>query len=386
METRLVKVSERVWPDNPVSPPIYQTAAYSYRSLQQVERVLQGQEPGYTYTRGGGNPTTEELAQLMAALEEGEGSVITASGTGAMLAAILALAPTPTSIYVAREIYGGTVGLVRHVLEPLGYSFVWVDTHQPEALPKYWSHRGSGILIGETISNPRGRVSPWDAVIQAAHAHNVLVIIDNTFASPFHARPLNWGADLIVHSVTKFIGGHDDVILGAVVGSPKAIGRVQQLVDIMGVTPDPMASWLALRGARTLALRMERSSQNARKLAESLTSVSGIDQVDYPGLQFHPDYPIASRLLEHGFGAILAIHLAGGLEAVEHLVNRLHHVRLVTSLGDVSTSISHPVVASHRELTAEEKERVGIDEGTVRISVGIEHIDDLIEDFRQALA
>ncbi|MCY0898847.1 MAG: aminotransferase class I/II-fold pyridoxal phosphate-dependent enzyme [Firmicutes bacterium] len=381
--SQVVQPSQIDVPSNAVADPIFQTSVYAFHSVKQVDAILTGLETGYTYTRGK-NPNVEALGQLMARLEGAEGAVVTASGTASVLAALLALSPEPASIYLAREIYGGTVGLCRRVLEPLGYRVQWVDGHDPGACDAVFAN-GPGVLVVESLSNPLGRVSPLDTLIPTAHARGIKVLVDNTFATPFHVTPFKWGADVVVHSATKFIGGHSDVVLGVIVGSEQITHAAQDIVDMAGFTPDPFAAWLALRGARTLALRMERQSDNAFKLARALETCSAISAVYYPGLPSHPDYEIAQKLFVRGFGAIVSMRLRQGFDAVERMVQRLQWVRMVPSLGDVTTTVSHPVVASHRELSREERAWVGIDEGVVRISVGIESIEDIIADFRQAL-
>lgn len=371
------------WPQNSVVPPLYQTAAYVYHSIDDVDKIFLGEDAGYTYTRGG-NPTTESLAQLLADLESGDAAVIAASGMGAVLAAILTLSPTPAPIYLAREIYGGSLGLARRVLDPLGYEWAWVDTHDAAAVAEL-SESPPGVLVLESISNPLGRVCAVDEVIAAAHSGGTRVLVDNTFATPYHATPLTWGADMVVHSLTKFIGGHSDLLLGALVGSQSLMAQAASVVNMTGITPDPFAAWLALRGARSFALRMERSSENALTLATMLKSHRYSAAVHYPGLSSHPDYDTARRLFVRGFGAIIGLRVNGGQPAAERVVQGLRMVPFVPSLGDVMTTVSHPRAASHRELTLAEQEAVGIDGGVLRISVGIENVRDLIEDFSAAL-
>lgn len=385
IHTRAVQLPQMDWPQNSAVPPLYQTAAYTYKSLEQVDRIFEGKDSGYTYTRAG-NPTTGALADLIASLEEGEQGAIAASGMGAILAAILALEESPGPILLAREVYGGSLGLVRRVLQPLGYRLVWVDTHDPEACLGIMLENRGGVLLLESISNPLGRVCALDTLIESAHRSGIKVIVDNTFATPYHVRPLKLGADLVVHSVTKFIGGHSDLILGAIVGKADIMQSVDNLINVMGITPDPYAAWLAIRGARTLALRMERASDNAMTLATVLKDHPALAQVNYPGLTRHPDYNVAKRILNGGFGAILGLSLKGGRIAAQEVIRRLAIVPFVPSLGDVMTTISHPQVASHRELTQAEQEIVAIDSGVLRVSVGIENVRDLIEDFTKALS
>ncbi len=382
--TKVVEPAKTPSPANAVAQPIFQTSVYAFDDIGEVDQILAGTRPGYSYTRGG-NPNFDALAQFVASIEETEDAVVTASGTASLLAAMLALAPKPCAILLSREIYGGTVGICRRILAPMGYSTSWVDTHEVEAF-KASLNGEPCLLVVESISNPLGRVSPLDEVIQAAHDGGACVLVDNTFATPYHAQPVKWGADLVVHSLTKFIGGHSDLILGVVAGDTTRISAVREIVDVGGFTPDPFAAWLALRGARTLALRMQRSSQNALELASALQTIAGVRRVYYPGLPSHPDYLVAQKLLVRGYGAIVSLSLEGGYGAVQSMIRSLKHVRFVPSLGDVSTTLSHPMVASHRELSPEEKVSVGIDGSVVRISVGIESVQDLIEDFRQALS
>ncbi len=383
IHTRAVQPPDIMWPQNSVVPPLYQTAAYAYHSVDALDQIFSGESEGYTYTRCG-NPTTEGMAQLLAQLEDGPAAAISASGMGAILVGILTLQPNPGPILLAREIYGGTLGLVRQVLAPLGYRLVWVDTHAGPSLEALLRDN-PGVLIVETISNPLSRVSPLDELIPMAHQAGCTVLVDNTFATPYHATPLNWGADLVVHSVTKFIGGHSDLILGALVGGQGLIDRAANLINVMGITPDPYAAWLALRGARTMALRMERASENALALAAALKNHPAVDRINYPGLGGNPDYVVASRLLRRGFGAIFGLRVKGGGDQAEQVASALKLVSLVPSLGDVMTTVSHPKVASHRELSLEEQHAVGIDPAVLRVSVGIENVRDLIEDFTAAL-
>lgn len=382
--TKVVGRQDVPTPDNAVAPPIFQTSVYAFTDIDEVDALLGGQRQGYSYTRGG-NPNFDALAQLTASLEETEAAVVTASGTASLLTAIMALTSGPARILLAREIYGGTVGISRSILGRYGYRMEWVDTHNLKELEAVLDGPET-VLVVESISNPLGRVSPLDDIIPLAHQHGVPVLVDNTFATPFHARPAALGADLVVHSITKFMGGHSDLILGVVAGSQVRIAEVNRIVDSAGFTPDPLAAWLALRGVRTLALRMECSSANALQLAAALEDMAGVRRVYYPGLASHPDHEVARRLLSRGFGSIVSLSVDGGYAAVQRMVRRLKVVRFVPSLGDVSTTVSHPAVASHRELSAEEKAAVGIDDSVVRISVGIEEVSDIIADFRDALS
>jgi cystathionine beta-lyase/cystathionine gamma-synthase len=371
-------------PANSVAPPLYQTSVYAFDDIAEVDALLGGTKSGYSYTRGG-NPNYDALTTWLAQLEGVEAAVATGSGTAALLAGILTLLPKPGRIILSREIYGGTVGISRQILGGLGYRMEWVDTHDLSEVERALTG-DRAVLVAESISNPLGRVSPLDEIIRMAHAHDVPVLIDNTFATPFHAQPAAWGADLVAHSLTKFIGGHSDLILGVLAGSAERIRTASGLIDSGGFTPDPFAAWLALRGGRTLAIRMEKASGNALQLAQSLEELPAVRRVYYPGLASHPDHEVARCLLARGYGAIVSMSLEGGYDAVQRMIRRLRMVRFVPSLGDISTTLSHPVVASHRELSDEEKRAVQIDPSIVRISVGIEGAADIIADFGQALA
>lgn len=381
--TRSVTPAPTPAPANSVAPPLYQTSVYEFDDIDVVDELLSGARKGYSYTRGG-NPNYDALSTWMARMEGVEAAVPTGSGTAALMAGILTLLPTPGRILVAREIYGGTVGISRRFLGRLGYRMEWIDTHDLDAVRRAVDGEPA-VLVAETISNPLGRVAPLDEIIPLAHDHGVPVLIDNTFATPFHARPAEWGADLVAHSLTKFIGGHSDLILGILAGSSARVKDATSLINSGGFTPDPFATWLAYRGGRTLALRMERASANALALAGHLESLPAVSRVYYAGLPSHPDHAHAVRLLRGGSGAIVSAALKGGYDAVQHMVKRLRLVKFVPSLGDVTTTLSHPVVASHRELTPEEKALVDIDPSVIRISVGIEGIADILEDFEQAL-
>lgn len=381
--TKVVAHQAAATPANAVSPPIFQASAFAFDDIEQVEGMLAGTTPGYFYTRSG-NPNFDDLAALLATLEGTDAAVVTASGTASLMTAMLTLRPEPARLLISQEIYGGTVGIARRLLEPLGYQMQWVNTRDLSALAEAMA--GSpALLMMESISNPLCRVSPLDEVIRVAHQHDVPVVVDNTFATPFHAQPAALGADLVVHSLSKYIGGHSDLILGVVAGSQDRIAEVRRVVSSGGFTPDPFASWLALRGARTLALRMERSSQNALALAQALEHYPGVRGVSYPGLASHPDHEVASRILTRGYGAIVPLAVEGGYAGSQRVVQRLKLVRFVPSLGDVATTVSHARVGSHRALTPEEQELLGTDGSVVRISVGIDDVQDVLADFAQAL-
>ena len=386
--SHVLAAGETATPPNAVSPPIYQTSVYAFDDVAQMDDLLHHSRTGFTYSRGK-NPNADALASWVAQLEGTEAALVTSSGTAALMTAILTLRPAGGRIVLPLEVYGGTVNIAQKILAPLGYETVRVDVHDAEAVRTVLAP-GSGILVLETLSNPLGWIPELDHLIALAHAQNTPVLVDNTFATPYHAQPAQWGADLVVHSLTKFIAGHSDVILGAVAGSAERVRAAAEIVDGGGFTPDPFAAWLALRGARTLALRMERASQNALTLAAALESMAGIARTYYPGLMSHPDHANAERLLQRGYGAIVTISLTGGPAAVQRLIPALQWVRLVPSLGDLSTTVAHPSpprpAPTGSSVPASAPSSSFIDGSQVRISVGIDAVDEVAEDFRQALA
>lgn len=381
--TQVLAAGETATPPNAVGPPIYQTAVYAFDDVGEMDDLLHHPRTGYTYSRGK-NPNADALAHWVAELEGTEAAVVTASGTAALVTAILTLRPAGGRIVLPLEVYGGTVNIAQKLLTPLGYETVRVDVHDGDAVRTALGP-GRGVLVLETLSNPLGWIPELDRLITLAHAQDTPVLVDNTFATPYHAQPAQWDADLVVHSLTKFIAGHSDVILGAVAGKEACVRRAAEIVDGGGFTPDPFAAWLALRGARTLALRMERASQNALALAGALEPMAAITRTYYPGLLSHPDHAHAERLLRRGYGAIVTVSLAGGPAAVQRLIPALHWVRLVPSLGDLSTTVAHPSPARPAP-TGPSPSWPTIDGSQVRISVGIDAVDEVLEDFRQALA
>ena len=367
---------------DPLAPAIYQTAVYVYEDLDEYEAVASGQVPGHLYGRNS-NENVAMLESAVAALEGAEMGVATASGMAAIHISILALAPSPRPILVPPDLYGVTLSLLRLDLAPLGYELRPVDLFDLEGVRHQL--RGAGLLVCETISNPLCRVADLEAICRLAREAAVPVLVDNTFATPVLCRPLELGATASVHSVTKYLGGHSDLVAGAVVGSRALMSDIRSRVVRMGSSLGPFEAWLAVRGLRTLALRMRRHSDNALSLAHGLAGLSRVERVHYPLLDGSPDAAVASRLLSSGAGGMLALDLEGGQPAVQGLLDRFQMVSFAASLGGVETTISYPDIASHRALSPEERLALGITPGTVRVSTGIEDPEDILEDFRQAV-
>jgi cystathionine beta-lyase/cystathionine gamma-synthase len=366
-----------------LSPPIVQTAVYVYDSLEDYDAVARGDSPGHYYARTS-NENTAMLAEAVADLEGAEAGVATSSGMAAILVAIGALAPRPCPIVAPLDLYGGTWVLFRQELEPAGYTTRIVDFTDLEAVRS--ALEGAGLVVCETITNPLVRIADLGAICRMAAEKGVPVLVDNTFATPILCRPLELGATMVVHSATKYIGGHSDLTAGVTVGAKDAIKAAAARGSRLGTTLGPFEAWLAVRGLRTLPLRIERMSANALALAEALREAPNVAGVHYPSLPGAAQEELARRLLPDGAGGMLAIQLDGGRAAVQRLLDHFRMVSFAASLAGVETTVSHPEVTSHRYLTPEERAALGIHPGTLRISAGIEEPDDIVEDFLQALS
>jgi len=367
---------------SPLSPPIVQAAVYVYDSLEDYDAVARGDQPGHYYARTS-NENVAMLAEAVAELEGAEAGVATSSGMAAILVAIGALAPRPCPIVAPLDLYGGTWVLFRQELEPAGYSTGIVDFADLDAVRA--AIDGAGLVVCETITNPLVRVADLEAICTMAKERGVPVLVDNTFATPLLCRPLELGATMSVHSATKYIGGHSDLIAGVTVGAAGPIKAAAARASRLGTTLGPFEAWLAVRGLRTLPLRIERMSANALALAQALQEAPRVRSVHYPTLPGSAQEELARRLLPDGAGGMLAITLEGGRPAVQRLLDRFRMVSFAASLAGVETTVSHPEVTSHRYLSAKERAALGIHPGTLRISAGIEEAGDVIEDFLQAL-
>ncbi len=366
----------------PLAPPIVQTAVHVFDELDDYDAVARGDRPGHQYGRNS-NENVAWLEQAVAELEGAPAGLATSSGMAAIYVGILALAPKPVPIVYQRELYGVTLALLQQDLRPLGYELRGVDLWDRDAVAAALS--GAGLLVCETITNPLCRVADLDEVCRLARDASVPVLVDNTFATPVLFHPLEHGATAAVHSVTKFIGGHSDLIAGAFAGPVEVVGAARARAVRFGTSLGPFEAWLALRGLRTLALRMDRHSSNSLRLAEALAGLDEVEQVHHPLLEGSPYHRVASRLLPRGSGGMMAFDLAGGGPSVQRMLERLEMVKFAASLGGVESTISYPVITSHRSLTPEERADLGITEGTVRVSVGIEDPADIAGDFRRAI-
>jgi cystathionine beta-lyase/cystathionine gamma-synthase len=368
----------------PLAPPIIPSSVFAVDSLEQLDAISEGREPGYIYTRYG-NPNQADLEGAVARLEEAEAGVACASGMGAIAAALLSTVKPGGRIIASNALYGPTAGLLAGPLTEFGFETIFVDPSNIVEVEKTIGETADALLV-ETISNPLLRVPDLERLAELGKRSGACLIVDNTFASPYHCRPLAHGAGLVVHSGTKYLGGHSDVTIGVVAGDRTRIEAARASMALFGAPASPFDSWLTLRGMKTLALRMERAAANAVEVAEHLSKESSVAAVYYPGLRSHTDRVVAMRMLERGAGAMVSFDLRGGEAAASAFVRGLRRIRLAPSLGDVATTVSHPAKTSHRSLGEQARRAAGIGPGLIRLSVGIENAGDILADLRLGLA
>ena len=370
-----------------LTTPIYQTSTFVFDSCEQGGRRFAGAEAGYIYTRLG-NPTVSVLENKVAALEGGEACVAAASGMGAISSALWTIAGAGKHIVADGTLYGCTFALLNHGMSRYGVEVSFVDTSDLAAVKAALKENTCAVYL-ETHANPNLKIADIAAVAEIAHAYNpaIKVVCDNTFASPALQNPLALGADVVVHSATKYLNGHGDVIAGFVVGKADFIGEVRMfgLKDMTGAVMDPIAAYLILRGLKTLEIRMERHCANAKAIAEFLDQHPAVEKVYYPGLKNHEGHDIAARQMKD-FGGMRSCEVKGGRAAGTKLVNSLHLITVAVSLGDAETLIEHPASMTHSTYTEEELAASGIPAGLIRLSAGLENAEDIIADLEQALA
>jgi len=371
----------------PATTPIYTATSYFYDNMEQLDRVFGREEPGYCYSRYD-NPTNAALEEVAAALEGGRGALACGSGMAAIHIALLAaLADRRKSVLAANAMYGATVSLLMNVLEPSGISVRFTDVWDLDAFRQAVKESQPGCVIVETISNPLLRVPPLDRIAEIAREAGAALIVDNTFATPLLLRPLELGAHFTVHSATKYLAGHGDVLGGLVVTDATHYDALRTLARAMGPVLGPFESYLTMRGIKTLPLRMERQCANACRVAQWLASHAAVEHVHFPADPAHPDAATIRRLLPQGlYGAMVSFELKGAARAeIFRFMNALRMIVRATSLGDVHSMMLYPVMSSHREVSPRHRERMGIRDNLVRLSVGIEAVEDIIEDLEQAL-
>ena len=365
--------------------PIYQTSTFIFDSAEQGGRRFALEEAGYIYTRLG-NPTTTVLEDKIAALEEGEAAVATSSGMGAISSTLWTVLKAGDHVVTDKTLYGCTFALMCHGLTRFGIEVTFVDTSNLDEV-KNAMKKNTRVVYLETPANPNLKIVDLEALSKLAHTNpNTLVIVDNTFATPYMQKPLKLGADIVVHSVTKYINGHGDVIAGLVITNKELADQIRfvGLKDMTGAVLGPQDAYYIIRGMKTFEIRMERHCKNAKKVVEFLNKHPKIERVYYPGLETHPGHEIAKKQMKD-FGAMISFELKGGFEAGKTLLNNLKLCSLAVSLGDTETLIQHPASMTHSPYTKEEREAAGITDGLVRLSVGLENIEDIIADLEQGL-
>ncbi|HVB21740.1 MAG TPA: homocysteine synthase [Ktedonobacteraceae bacterium] len=395
--------------------PIYQTTSFVFDSPEHAANLFALKQFGNIYTRIM-NPTQDAFERRIAALEGGVGALATASGQAAETLAILNIAESGDEIVASASLYGGTYNLFHYTFPKLGIKVHFVDSRDPENFRSVINERTKAVYA-ETVGNPRLDTLDIRAVADIAHEHGLPLIIDNTLPTPYLVQPLKHGADIVVHSATKFIGGHGTSIGGVIVDGGtfdwtngrfpglvepdpsyhglryvEALGPIAyiikarvQLMRDLGAATTPFNSWLFLQGLETLPLRMERHSQNALKIAEFLEGHENVDWVSYPGLKSHPQHEIAAKYHTHGFGAILGFGIKGGLEAGKQMIRHVELFSHLANVGDAKSLIIHPASTTHSQLTEEEQYETGVTPDFIRLSIGLETIEDLIDDLDQAL-
>jgi len=376
IETLAVHAGERrPGPEGSVIFPIYQGTVFSVEPGTDYHDIR--------YIRLSSTPTQRYLNDKLAAIEGAEAAVATGSGMAAVSTTLLAFLKKGDHLLAGDCLYGGTHDLLTRHADDLGLSYTFVDTQRPET----WEaarRPTTRLMLLETISNPLMRVPRLKEAVAFARGAGLLTLIDNTFASPVNCRPLDLGIDLSFHSATKYLNGHSDLVAGCVLGSKERIDRVRRTLNHFGGVLDPHAAFLLARGLRTLAIRVKAQNAGALALARALASHPRVAQVNYPGLETHPDHRHAREILS-GFGGMLSLRLKGGLPEAERLIASLELPSFAPSLGGVETLITRPAISSHAGMSRADRERLGITDDLVRVSVGIESAEDLIDDFRQAL-
>jgi cystathionine gamma-synthase/cystathionine gamma-lyase/cystathionine beta-lyase len=362
-------------PEGSLVYPIYQSTVYTVPPGTDYHSIR--------YVRLNSTPSQEYLHDKLAALEEGEAAVATASGMAAVTTTLLTLLKAGDHLLLGDTLYGGTLDFITRDAPDLGWSYTFVDSQRPETWSAARTDR-TRVFLTETITNPLMRVPRLAEMAEFCRREGLVSVIDNTFATPINFRPLGLGFDVCCHSATKYLNGHSDIAAGCVVGSSELVGRIRHKLNHFGGSLDPHAGFLLARGMKTLALRVAAHNANAMALAGFLDRHPAVREVNYPGLASHPDHGHASRLLS-GFGGMVSIRLHGGAPVADRMLDALRLPTNAPSLGGVETLITQPVKTSHAGMRPEDRQRIGVTDDLVRISVGIEGADDLVADFGQAL-
>ena len=397
--------------------PIYQSTTYKYESSEQMGRLFDLEESGYFYTRLQ-NPTNDAVAAKIAALEGGSAALAVASGAAAITYTLQALAQNGGHIVSQKTIYGGSYNLLAHTLPNLGITASFVDIHDLEAVERAITEQTKALYI-ETLGNPNCDIPDMDALAELAHKYQIPLVVDNTFGTPYWIRPIEHGADIVVHSATKFIGGHGTTLGGVIVDSGrfdwKASGKYPAITDPndsyhgvvfsqaapgaafvtyiravilrdMGAAISPFAAFLLLQGTETLSLRLERHAENTKKVIEYLNHHPLVEKVNHPLLADHPDHDLYKKFFKNGGGSIFTFEIKGGIKEAHEFIDHLEIFSLLANVADVKSLVIHPATTTHSQLNAQELQEQGIRQNTIRLSIGTEHIDDIIADLEKGFA
>ncbi|ALU44464.1 trans-sulfuration enzyme family protein [Pseudoalteromonas rubra] len=369
-------------PHGALTAPLYQSSTFKFKDAAQGAARFAGEEVGYIYTRLG-NPTTRELEEKLAQLEEMEDAAATATGMGAVSASVLSFLQQGDHLIASKALYGCSFALFAHMLPKFGIEVTFVDMTDPQALADA-VQPNSKMLFAETPINPNMTVLDLAMLGQFAQQHKLISVVDNTFMTPLLQKPKHFGIDIVIHSATKYLNGHGDVVAGIVCGSAEHIELIKLTVlkDI-GATISPHDAWLINRGLKTLHVRVARHCENAQKVAEFLDGHPKVDTVYYPGLPSHPGYRFLGEQMK-GAGGVIAFEIKGGVSEGEKFINATELCTLAVSLGDPETLIQHPASMTHSPYTPEERQAAGISDGLIRISVGLEAVEDIIDDLENA--
>ncbi|MDD4087382.1 MAG: aminotransferase class I/II-fold pyridoxal phosphate-dependent enzyme [Bacteroidales bacterium] len=363
--------------------PIYQTSTFKFENADHGAKCFSGEEDGYIYTRIG-NPTINELENAVANLEGGFGGIGASSGMAAVNIVYLAFLGAGKHLVAHNSLYGPSRAIMESLYPKYGVESSFVDATNVENVRKAIKPNTSLIYL-ETPANPTIGITDIEAISKLAHEHNIPVCVDNTFCSPYLQKPLDLGADVVLHSMTKFINGHADIVAGMVVSKTEEHYKMMRGVMVnMGFNMDPHQAWLTRRGLKTLGIRIDRAQENAQKVAEFLENHPKVEWILYPGLASHPQFELANRQMK-GPGAMISFGLKGGLVAGKKMMDHVKLALLAVSLGGIETLIQHPASMTHSKLSKEAKDIAGITDGLVRLSVGIENVEDIIADLDQAL-
>ena len=364
--------------------PIYQTSTFAFESADEGARCFAGESKGYMYTRIG-NPTISALEKQIAILEGGFGGVAVSSGMAAVSTIYMAFLKSGDHIVSTDAVYGPSRGIMENYFKKFGVESSYIKTSTASEIEKAIKPNSKMLFI-ETPTNPTMEISDLKACVEIAHKHGLIVVVDNTFCSPYLQRPIDFGVDVVFHSMTKFINGHADIVAGIIITKTEELYKIVRPTMVgMGCNMDPHQAYMVLRGVKTLSIRMDRAQENAIKVAEFLEKHPKVEWVKYPGLKSHPQYELAKKQMK-GPGAMISFGLKGGLDAGKVLMDNVKLAMLAVSLGGIETLIQHPASMTHSKMSKDAREKAGITDGLVRFAVGIEDLKDIIADLEQALA